>query len=184
MVLDPASPELLPDDTSMPLVIDCLDELLPVITYLINSSLVNSYFPQDWKEALVKPLLKKEGLQALFSNLHPIRNLEFVSKLTERAVYEQTYEHLIALDLLPKLQSAHRKRYSTETTLLKVQNDILLNMDQQHVTLLVLLDLSAAFDTVDYSILPRRLETSFESTGIALDWFQSYLMNRSQRVAI
>ena len=119
-------------------------------------SLVHGYFPQVWKEALVKPLLKKAGLAADFSNLRPISNLKFISKLTERAVYNQTYDHLMANDLLPKLQSAYRKRYSTETALLKIYNDILLSMNQQHVTLLVLLDLSAAFDTVDHSIRPRK----------------------------
>ena len=67
-------------------------------------SLVHGYFPQVWKEALVKPLLKKAGLAADFSNLRPISNLKFISKLTERAVY------IMAYDLLPKLQSAYRKR--------------------------------------------------------------------------
>ena len=85
---------------------------------IINSSLVHGYFPQIWKEALVKPLLKKAGLAADFNNLRPISNLKFISKLTERAVYNQTYDHLMANDLLPTLQSTYRKRYSTETALL------------------------------------------------------------------
>ena len=166
----------------MTLLLDCLDVVLPVISYLVNSSLVHGYFPMDWKEALVKPLLKKPGLDAQFKNLRPISNLQFISKLAERSAYEQTYDHLITHNLIPELQSAYRKRYSTETALLKVQNDILLNMDRQHVTLLVLLDLSAAFDTVNHEILLRRLETTFGITGTALQWFSSYLGNRSQRV--
>ena len=88
----------------------------------------------------------------------------------------------MANDLLPKLQSAYRKRYSTETALLKIYNDILLSMNQQHVTLLVLLDLSAAFDTVDHSILLERMTKSFGISGKALEWFSSYLSGRSQRV--
>ena len=127
----------------------------------------------DWKEALVKPLLKKPGLEAQFKNLRLISNLQFISKLAERSVYEQTYDHLITHNLIPELQSAYRKRYSTETAL---------NMDRQHVALLVLLDLSAAFDTVNHDILLRRLETTFGITGTALQWFSSYLGNRSQRV--
>ena len=168
------------DPMPMTLLLDCLDVVLPVISYLVNSSLVHGYFPMDWKEALVKPLLKKPGLEAQFKNLRPISNLQFISKLAERSAYEQTYDHLIKHNLVPELQSAYRKRYSTETALLKVQNDILLNMDRQHVTLLVLLDLSAAFDTVNHEILLRRLETTFGITGTALQWLSSYLGNRSQ----
>ena len=170
------------DPMPMTLLLDCLDEVLPVISYLVNSSLVHGYFPMDWKEALVKPLLKKPGLEAQVKNLRPISNLQFISKLAGRSAYEQTYDHLITHNLIPELQSAYRKRYSTETALLKVQNDILLNMDRQHVTLLVLLDLSAAFDTVNHDILLRRLKTTFGITGTALQWFSSYLGNRSQRV--
>ena len=127
-------------------------------------------FSEVWKEALVKPLLKKAGLAADFNNLRPISNLEFISKLTERAVCNQTYDHLMANAFLPKLQSAksaYRKRYSTETALLKIYNDILLSMNQQHVTLLVLL--SAAFDTVDHSIFLERMTKSFGISGKALE---------------
>lgn len=71
------------DPVPTPMLIDGLNGLLPVITHLINSSLVNGYFPADWKEALVKPLLKKAGLNALFSNSHSISNLQFISKVAE-----------------------------------------------------------------------------------------------------
>ena len=77
------------------------------------------------------------------------------------------------------LQSAYRKGHSTETALLKVQNDILMNMNRQHVTLLVLLDLSAAFDTVDHNILLTHLKTGISIKGTALNWFMSYLSERS-----
>ena len=84
-------------------------------------------------------------------------------------------------DLLPKLQSTYRKRYSTETALLKICNDILLSMNQQHVTLSVLLDLSAAFDTVNHSILLECMKKSCGISGKALEWFSLYLSGRSQR---
>ncbi|CAB4020270.1 RNA-directed DNA polymerase from transposon X-element, partial [Paramuricea clavata] len=159
-----------------------LTPLRPVITHIINSLLLTGHFPDKWKEALVKPLIKKKGLDASFTNLQPISNLYYVSKLTERAVYDQTYHHNMTHELFPLLQSAYRKGHSTETALLRVQNDILMNMDRQQVTLLVLLDLSAAFDTVDHGILLHRMETSFGITGTVLEWFRSYLTNRSQRV--
>lgn len=106
----------------------------------------------------------------MFNNLRSISNVQFISKLAERAVYEQTYDHLILNDLFPEFQSTYRKGNSTQTALLKVHNDILL-------------DLRAAFDTIDHGTLLRRLETSFGIEGNALEWFSWYLSNRSQRVA-
>ena len=82
------------------------------------------------------------------------------------------------------MQSAYRKNHSTETALLKVTNDILMDMNSKHAVLLVLLDLSAAFATVDHSALLRRLQTSFGISGAPLDWFKLYLSTRSQRVSI
>ena len=128
------------------------------------------------------PLLKKAGLDPVFKNLRPVSNLQFLSKLTEGAVFDQTYNRMMDLGLYPLFQSAYRKGHSTETALLKVQNDILMNMNRQHVTLLVLLDLSAAFDTVDHKMLLHRLHSSLGNTGTALKWFESYLSYRSQRV--
>ena len=77
------------------LVVSCLDELLPVITCMVNSSLTCGYFPDSWKKALVAPLLKKTGLVSEFTNLRPVTNLQFISKLTECAVFEQTHSHMI-----------------------------------------------------------------------------------------
>ena len=74
------------DPMPMTLLLDCLDEVLPVFSYLANSFLVHEYFPMDWKEALVKPLLKKPGLEVQFKNLHPISNLQFISKLAKICV--------------------------------------------------------------------------------------------------
>ena len=87
-------------------------------------------------------------------------------------------------NLYPGNQSSYRKNYSTETALLRVKNDILLNMNKQHVTLLVLLDLSAAFDTVVHNVLLSRLHSKFGISGTALEWFRSYLNGRSQRVMV
>ena len=115
----------------------------------------------------------------LFKNFRPVSNLSFVSKLTESAVYNQTHSHICMNNLYPANQSSYRKNYSTETALLRVKNDILLNMNKQHVTLLVLLDLSAAFDTVDHNVLLSRLHSKFGISGTALEWFRSYLNGRS-----
>ena len=87
-------------------------------------------------------------------------------------------------NIFPEFQNAYRQHHSTETALLKVKNDLLMNMDKGHVTLLVLLDLSAAFDTVDHSILLQRLQSLLGLRGKALSWFQSYLNGRSQQISI
>ena len=99
-------------------------------------------------------------------------------------MFIQIDNHMKKHDLYPLLQSAYRKNHSTETALLKGTNDILMKINSQHAVLLVLLDLSAAFDTVEHSLLLRRLQTSFGISGAPLDWFTSYLTARRQRVSI
>ena len=102
-----------------------------------------------------------------------------MSKLVERAVFDQVHTHLSEHDLYPLLQSAYRRGHSTETALLKKYNDILMAMNRQEAVLLVLL-----FDTVEHSVLLSRLSTSFGIRGTALEWFASYLSGRSQRVSL
>ena len=166
------------------LLVRSLDELLPSITRIVNCSMTLGHFPTEGKAALVDSGLKKSDQNAPLSNLRPVSNLQFISKLTERAVYNQTQDHLVQSDLYPALQSAYRAGHSTETTLLKVHNDILINMDNQRVTLPVLFGLSSAFDTVDHEVLLRRLETTFGIRDTALQWFRSYLTDKSQSVSI
>ena len=151
---------------------------------MVNISLESGHFPSAWKEALARPILKKNGLDTVLKNYQPVSNLSFISKVTDRAVFLHIDNHMKKHDLYPSLQSAYRKNHSTETALLKVTNDILMEMNSQHAVLLVLLDLSAAFDTVDHCFLLRRLQTSFGISGAPLDWFKSYLSARSQRVSI
>ena len=106
-------------------------------------------------------------------------------KLTERVVASQIKCHMITSNLFPQLQSACRSHHSPETALLKVRNDVLMNMDKGHVSLLLLLlllDLSAAFDTVNHGILLQWLQIKLGVCGTALSWFKSYLEERSQRI--
>ena len=137
---------------------------------------------------MVRPLLKlkKSGLdlEIAFKNFRPVSNLPYVSKLSEKAAPIQLTDHMTANGLLMPLQSAYKQHHSTKTALLKVKNDILLNMEAQKVTLLVFLDLSAAFDTVRHKTLLSLLESRFGVHNKALDWFASYLVDRSQRVAV
>ena len=96
----------------------------------------------------------------------------------------QLLQHLDQNNLLGLHQSAYRCGHSCETALLKIVNDMLLALDKDKISLLALLDLSAAFDTIDHSILLRRLQTSFGVCDTALTWITSYLTGRTQRVCV
>ena len=111
-------------------------------------------------------------------------NLCFISKLVERVVCVQLVEHLKTNNLYEIFQSAYRQLHSTETALLRVQNDLLQAVDNEGGTILVLLDLSAAFDTIDHQKLLNLLNQSFGIRGVALKWFELYLKDRTQTVQI
>ena len=164
---------------------DNLDILLPTITNLINESLVSGSVPLCWKKAVVKPLLKKPSLdQNELKNYRPVSNLPYWSKILEKVILHQLSEHLEQNGLMNVHQSAYRANHSTETALLRILNDLLSILDQDKVSALLLLDLSAAFDTIDHSLLLSCLETSFGIKSTALTWFKSYLSDRSQFVSV
>uniref|UniRef100_A0A8C6M9C7 Reverse transcriptase domain-containing protein n=1 Tax=Nothobranchius furzeri TaxID=105023 RepID=A0A8C6M9C7_NOTFU len=111
-------------------------------------------------------------------NYKPTSNLPFLSKVLEKIVAIQVCEHLNTNDLFEEFQSGFREYHSTETVLVKVTNDILMASDKNLVSVLVLLDVSAAFDTVDHNVLLERLEHVVGIKGTALGWFKSYLSDR------
>ncbi|WP_419629894.1 RNA-directed DNA polymerase, partial [Thiolapillus sp.] len=131
------------------------------------------------------PLLKKASLDPNnLKNFRPVSNLSFMSKVTEKVVLQQLLAYLTEHKLICPSQSAYRPHHSTETALLKITNDILLALDSGNVSLLTLLDLSAAFDTIDHCILLDRLQHMYGISGTALSWFSSYLTNRTQSVIV
>lgn len=167
------------------LLFECLDEILPHLTQIINLSLSSGSFPDAYKSALVKPLLKKPSLDPNeLKNFRPVSNLSFVSKIIEKIVLSQLNTHLSANNLLDPLQSAYRPGHSTETALVKITNDLLLALDESKLSVLTLLDLSSAFDTIDHAILLDRLQHIFGIHGTVLDWLTSYLSDRRQTVYI
>jgi hypothetical protein len=162
---------------------DSIDVLAPFLVELFNRSLCSSSVPSTFKAAYVTPLLKKPDLDtADAASYRPIANLSVLSKLLERLVARQLLDYLNTAGLLPNLQSAYRAHHSTETAVTKVLADILLALDTGDLAMLTLLDLSAAFDTVDHETLLRRLEVSFGLGGCVLDWFSSYLDRRVQNI--
>ena len=163
---------------------EILPDIAPLLMAVVNKSLQTGIFPDDLKEALVKPQLKKINLDLREKNYRPVSNLQFVGKLTERAVTNQLNAHIINNNLMEPMQSAYRARHSTETALVKLKADLLNAIDNKEVVCLVLLDLSVAFDTVDHQILLERLEKRFGFTGLVINWIRSYLTGRSQKVVV
>ncbi|TWW80159.1 hypothetical protein D4764_10G0011890 [Takifugu flavidus] len=175
------SPDVLTDPIPTHLLKDVLPLIGCSILDQINGSLVLGYVPRSYKVAVIKPLLKKPSLDPdVLANYRPISNLPFISKVLKKVVVTQLLEHLQRSSLFEMFQSGFRAHHSTETALLEVTNDLLIASDHGLVSMLVLLDLSAAFDTVDHSILLHRLEHVIGIKGTALDWFRSYLSDRYQ----
>ena len=141
--------------------------------------------PQNMKEVLLHPLLKKPNLDLQqFKNFRPVSNLSFVSKLIERAVCDQLLEYTAMTGKLEGMQSAYHADHSTEMALLKVKTDILNDMDNKKVNFLILLDLSTTFDMVLFCLLMNRLLNRFGITGTVLQWIESYLTEQTQKVMI
>ena len=151
----------------------------------MNLSLEKGSFPSEFKKSIVRPLIRKETLDPdELSNYRPISNLSFLSKTLERIVASQIDEYLRDNGLYARMQSAYRKYHSTETALIRVVNDIQRAIDDQCESVLVLLDLSAAFDTIDHEILLERLRFRYGFSNLVLQWFTSYLIDRPQRIVL
>ena len=111
-------------------------------------------------------------------------NLAYISKIIERVVCDQLTLYTAKSDKIKPLQSAYKQGHSTETAMLKVKTDLLHAIDQRKVVCLVLLDLSAVFDTVNHDYLVNHLKYRFGVVGTALTWFTDYLKGPTQRVAL
>jgi len=149
------------------------------LTELFNISLLSGDVSLYLKSAYIIPRLKKSDLNDNETkNYRPISNLPVLAKLFERIVAKQLLTYLKLHDLLPWLQSAYQTSHSTETALLKVTSDILSALDKVDLVALTLLELSAAFHTVNHDILLRQIRMSYEISRVALNWFLSYLTRR------
>lgn len=161
-----------------------LDTLLPYICDLINLSLRTGSM-DGIKEATIVPLLKKSGLDPeILKNYRPVSDIVLISKLIETVVLNRLNAHAVAHNLQCHSQHAYKKFHCTETLVLRVVDDVLIGFDANNGTILLLLDLSAAFDTVDIEKLLHILEIEFGIVGTALKWFRSYLTGRTQKVRI
>ena len=159
-----------------------LCSILPVLSDLVNSSLLISVFPDKRKKSEVIPLVK-EGDYEIPSNNRPISLLPALSKICERVALNQFTEYLTRCNRLTNHQSGNKKSHSTETLNIFITDTIFKAMDSRRVTVMVLMDLSKAFDSIDHTILLRKLRALGVSQP-ALEWFRSYLYNRTQSVRI
>ena len=158
--------------------------LTPFIFNIINISLHSGIVPLSLKHAIIKPILNKPGLDIeCLSNYMPISQIPFIIKILESIVSKQLINYLIANSLVDTRQSAYRKFHSPETLLFSILDDFLNKLDNNYNIQLILLDLSAAFDTIDHSILSTCIE-DIGIIGIPIAWVKSYLSERTFSIKI
>ena len=174
-VFDPIPAQLLSNN---------LDQIIEALTELVNISLSTASI-HGLKDSIVKPLLKKHGLDPeIYSNYRPVANIPYLSKTIESYVSIEIKEHMDYNNLHIPHQSGYKPDHSCETLLLRLNNDILMAMDDGKCTIEILLDLSAAFDLVDHDRLLYKLFHEIGLRDNALLWFESYLLQRRQAVNI
>ena len=158
--------------------------LLPYILELVNLSLSTGDI-SGLKESTITPVLKKTGLDPnVLNNYRPITNLQFLSKLIEKVVHRRLTHHMTLNNLHCSTQFGYKKYHSTETLLLQIVDETLVGFDKRNGTVLILLDMSAAFDTVDLNKLMSILENKIGLKDTALSWFRSFLFGRHQKVKV
>ena len=161
---------------------DSLNPIVHPITSIVNASFQNCVFPSKWKTAEVTPILK-EGDHEQANNNRPISLLPVLSKVCERVVHNQLTSYLQSNDTLSKSQSGNKRWHSCETSVIETTDTILNAIDKKKLTAVVLLDMSKAFDSVNHDTLILKLQDVGISSD-TLQWFRSYLSNRSQVVRI
>ncbi|XP_075313226.1 uncharacterized protein LOC142373735 [Odontesthes bonariensis] len=172
------------DPVPSPLLHSAAPDLLPYLTNLINTSLTSGSFPSASRTARVTPLLKKPAFDpSEIKNYRPVSLLPFLSKTLERAVFKQLSSCLHQNNLLDPYQSGFKVGHSTETALLAVTESLQTARASSLSSVLILLDLSAAFDTVNHDILLSTLE-GMGVSGSALSMFSSYLTDRFYQVTL
>ncbi len=159
-----------------------LDVLAAPLTKIINNSITSGKFPDQWKEAIVVPILKKGDAKDP-KNYRPVSCLVAASKVLEKVVCQQLTRFIEVQKLLPNNQHGFRENRSTMTALSSMQKEWIKNSEEGLMTGILVWDLSAAFDTLDISLFLKKMEL-YGANGLTLSWFKSFLTGRTQRVRI
>ena len=172
------------DPIPAPLLKDNINVVAPVISKIINISILTGEVPSALKHSVITPIYKKKQLDINeLSSYRPVAQLSVVAKVMERHVANQLRHYMESNNIHVTFQSAYRAGHSTETALVKIHNDITCALSRHRKVIMVLLDLSSAFDTLDHRILLRRL-SAIGLTDNITNWFKSYLCERTTTVKI
>ena len=152
------------------------------IMKVVDGSFSHNTFPNAWKMAEVIPI-QKSGDYEDPANTRPVSLLPIVSKVCERSALSQFRDFFDSNGIIHHSQSGNRKLHSTETALLHYTDESLKNMDDKKISVIVLLDMSKAFDSIRHDLLINKLHKLGVSFA-ACSWFLSYLSQRMQVVKI
>ena len=185
LIIDKYGVKTGPDDPLPSFIVkEHLDVELPHLVRLVNLSLSDPSC-DGLKEANVVPILKSFKLDPDdCKSYRPVSLLSFISKLVERVVHMRINAHLMENGLTSPSQYGYKKDHSCETMLVKLIDDIMIGVNNKSGVVVLIVDLSAAFDTVDHRVLLNILQYKYHISGVALAWIKSFLSGRSQRVKI
>ena len=159
---------------------ECIDPIADVLSHIINLSFSNGQFPDELKIAKVCPVFKG-GSKSSFSNYRPISVLPSFSKVFEKIMYNRLESYIHSKNILINNQYGFRHMHSTYMAMLDMVNKVSESIDNHEVSIGIFIDLSKAFDTLNHSILLRKLE-HYGIRGTPLLWLNDYLTNRKQCV--
>ena len=152
--------------------------IAPVLTNIFNACISTGYFPKVLKTAEVVPIFKK-GERELCSNYRPISILNSFAKLFEKCLLDQLNNYFVSNNLISSNQYGFKKNCSTNEAVLNIYNKLLDNMDKKLITCSIFLDLRKAYDTINHTILIKKLE-KYGIRGLPLQLLASYLTDRQQ----
>ena len=161
-----------------------INTLTPLYHKIINISLTTGIIPPELTHAIITPILKNASLDdSILSNYRPLSQLPLLSKILEKVIYKQLISYLDYNDLFDNYQSAYRKHHSTETSIIALTDSLHHSLDNHKSLQLLFIDMTAAFDTIDFTILLSRL-SNIGITGTAFNWFKSFITTRTYSVKI